>query len=453
MAGIHRSLDVAVARSTLSRNREVREGMAQSQLEAGVVRTLLTNRPFLRLWAAQFSTVAVVYGLSLASMAVVAERTGSSAQVGLVILSSILPAFLASLISGAVVDRWGKVRVLVASHLARAVIALTFFLGTAFLPSTASLVTVYVVNVAGAIFSQFAMPAELASLPDLVEGEQLIAANTLFQLSMLVGEGLGILVLSPLVIKLFGVPAVGLVSAGLCLFALGLVASLPRDQRSKERLTTTASRLADLGTDLRAGWRTIAQDRVLVLVTAQATLAATLLLVLVSLVPGMASRHLGLGAEDAPFLVLPGGLGFLLGAYLVNRWVARMSRPKWIAAGLTGVGLSLVLMALLLSDILPRGSQATIPPIRWLILPLILGLGMGLGLVVIPARTVLQERPPAPMRGRVIAAQMALANAGAVIPVVLGGALADQLGIAPVMGLLGLLAVGAGAIGLYLNLQ
>jgi MFS family permease len=423
--------------------------MAQSSLEAGAARALLGNRPFVRLWAAQFSTVAVVYGLSLAGAVLVERQTHSTAQIGLVILSSILPAFLASLVSGAVVDRWGKVRVLIASHLARAVIALTFFVGTAFFPPAASLATIYLVNVAGAIFSQFAMPAELSLLPDLVESEQLLSANTLFQLSMLAGEGLGIVVLSPLVIKLFGVPAVGLVAAGLCFLALALVASLPRDPRSEERPAWSSSVLKELGTDLKAGWRTIAQDRLLVLVTAQATLAAALLLVLVSLVPRMATRHLGLGVEDAPFLVLPGGVGFLLGAYLMNRWAERMSRPKWIAVGLMGVGLNLAVMGLVMGDALQLDSYLTVLTTRWLVLPPILGLGMMLALVVIPARTVLQERPPAPMRGRVIAAQMAMANAAAVLPLVLGGALADQLGIAPVMGMLGFLAVLGGAIGLY----
>ena len=75
-------------------------------------------------------------------------------------------------------------------------------------------------------------------------------------------------------------------------------------------------------------------------------------------------------------------------------------------------------------------------------------MGLALALVIIPARTVLQERPPAAMRGRVIAAQLALGNAAAVIPLLIGGTLADSLGIQPVMGLLGLLAVGGGVVGL-----
>jgi MFS family permease len=174
------------------------------------------------------------------------------------------------------------------------------------------------------------------------------------------------------------------------------------------------------------------------LVTAQATLAAVLLLVLLSLVPGLASRHLGLSVEDAPFLILPGGLGFGLGAVLAGRWERWLSRRTWIAVGLTGVGVAIGLLAALAGE----GGL-------WLSRFLILGMGLALALVIIPARTVVQERPPAHMRGRVIAAQLALSNAAAVIPLLMGGALADRLGIRPVMGLLGLLAVGGGAVGLH----
>ena len=177
------------------------------------------------------------------------------------------------------------------------------------------------------------------------------------------------------------------------------------------------------------------------LVVLQATLAAALLLVLLSLVPGLASRHLGLSVEEVPFLILPGGVGFALGAFLMKRWERRLSRQGWIAGGLAIMGLNIGLLAVSISDD------------RWmhflLSQALILGVGLALALVIIPARTVLEERPPAHMRGRVIAAQLALGNAAAIIPLLLGGTLADQLGMQPVLGVLGLLALGAGAAGLH----
>jgi MFS family permease len=402
------------------------------------VLTLLKNGPFRRLWAAQFSTVVVIYSLSLASAALVEERTHSSAQTGLVILSSILPAFLASLVSGAVVDRWGRVPVLMASHFTRALVALGFWAGTRWLPAGWALVTIYAVNMTAAVFSQFSMPAELALLPDLAGKAHLLTANALFQFSMLAGEGLGIILLSPLVIKLAGVPTVGLIGTGLFALAFVLVATLAGTRATARRAAEAQG--TSLWTDLQDGWRTIARDRRLGLVAIQATVAAALLLVLVALLPGLVSRHWGLNVEDAPILMLPGGLGFVLGTTLLGRWEQHLSRARGIALGLAGMGAGIGLLGAL------SGEAASL----WLIVPAIGLVGLAMSLVVVPARTILQERPPAPMRGRVIAAQMALANAAAVLPLLLGGALADQLGIRPVMGLLSVAALGAGAVGLRL---
>lgn len=423
------------------RTSEGREGMSGFSPEMGETGSLLKNRLFRRLLAAQFSTTTVIYGLSLAGVVLVEERTHSSARTSLVILSSILPAFLGSLVSGAVVDRWGRVRVLLASYLMRALAALAFWGGIQLLPLESALAVVYTVNATTATFAQFATPAELALLPDLVGQARLMSANTLYQFNMLIAEGMGIVLLSPLVIKLAGVPAVGLLGTLLCLAALALAATLPRDRKRASQTERKRSDWAALGTDLQAGWRTIAQDCLLSLVVVQATLAAVLLLVLLSLVPGLVSRHLGLKVEDAPFLMLPGGLGFVLGSILMNHWEKRLSRQGWIAGGLIIVGSNIGLLAAL------AGAEGGIR--LALVVVLILGVGLALALVIIPARTVLQERPPAPVRGRVIAAQLAVGNAAAVIPLLMGGTLADRWGIRPVMGVLGLLAVGAGAAGLY----
>ena len=400
---------------------------------------LLRNRSFLTLWVAQFAAIAAIYGLGLAGAVFVEEQTHSTAQTSLVIIAAILPAFLGSLVAGPVVDRWGRKRVLLVSLLARALAALAFWGGTLLLPPGPAIVMVYAATVAGTAFTQFATPAELAMLPDLVEHESLVPANALLQLSTLAAEGLGIIILSPLLIKLSGPPAVGLVSTILCLIAMFLVTGLPPDPASSDRPSSTGSLLRDLRKDFQAGLRTITQDRLLRLVAIQATVAATLLLVLLSLLPGLVYRHLGLASENTPLVLLPGGLGFVLGAVILSRLETTLSKPAWIATGLTGFGVSLGLLAVL------SGQEGRL----WLILPLILGIGVALALVIISARVVLQERPPPEMRGRVIAAQLALANAAALLPLMLGGSLADRLGIRPVMGILGLVALCAGIVVLF----
>ena len=86
----------------------------------------------------------------------------------------------------------------------------------------------------------------------------------------------------------------------------------------------------------------------------------------------------------------------MLGAFVLGRAGERLSRPGLIALGLLGFGLSLGLLALVSS-----GAWSL-----WLVPVIVLGAGLALALVVIPARTVLQERPPPHLRGRVIASQL-----------------------------------------------
>jgi MFS family permease len=399
---------------------------------------LFRNQAFCRLWVSQFSTLTVVYGLGLAGAVLIEEKTQSSTQTSLMILSAILPAFLTSLFAGAAVDRWGRRRMLLLSHLARGVVALAFWAGTQFLSPSLALVTVYAASTTGTIFTQFSSPAELAMLPDLVEKHRLVPANALLQLSMLAAEGLGIVILSPLLIRLFGAPVVGLVGAGLYLIGANLVMSLPREPSPIRTIDPGGSTWTELKHDLRGGWQTIISDQLLTLAAIQTTVASTVLLLMLSLLPGLMSRHLGLGVENAPLLLLPGGLGFALGSALLSRWEQRLSRRATLTIGLVGLGASIGLLGLLGTD----------PGRLWLILPVLVGLGVTLAMVIVTARVVKQERPPAEMRGRVIAAQLAMANAAAVIPLLLGGSLADLVGIRPVMGILALVSIGSGLMGL-----
>jgi MFS family permease len=400
-------------------------------------RPLLGHQAFRRLWAAQFLAVTAVYAQSLAAITLVEQRAHSNSWNAVAIMAAILPAFLGSMVAGAVVDRLDRLVVLRASHLGRALVGLAFWGAAQYLPSGWVLATALAANAIMALLTQFAMTAEFASLPELVGRPRLIPANTLLQSSMILGEGLGAILLAPLISKAFGFQAVGLLAAVLCALALVLVLAVSSVAGRVPHPAGQSRDLASLGADLRAGWGVIAKDRVLTLVTLQATVAAALLLVLVALLPGLASRHLGMGAENVPFLLLPGGLGFVLGLVLVNRRPGRPQPLAWIGWGMVGLGIGIALLAA------ASGSATRLVAI----LPSFLIIGLSLSVVIILARTVLQERPPAELRGRVIAAQLALGNAAAVLPLLLGGRLADQVGIRPVLALMALAALTAGIAG------
>ena len=398
---------------------------------------LFRNSSFRRLWGAQFCAMTALYALNFAAIVAVSEQAPSVTRTGMVILSSILPAFLGSLVAGIVVDWGDRVRVLIGSHLMRMLPALVFWLLVQALSNPLGSLPIYILLGIGAIFTQFATSAELAMLPQLVRSEHLIPANSILQISVLVAEGLGVVVIGPLVSKVAGAGSVGLIGALLNGVALMLVLPLPamrvRTARGSERPNWIV-----LGEDLRAGWAAIVRDRVLRLVTVQMALISVLLLMLLSMVPALATFHLGLEVTDVAWLMIPGGLGFGLGALLVSLLGDRFSHLRWISGGLMAIGCAIIFMVAF-----SNGEGIS----RLFLVGAIVGLGMALAFSLISARTVIQERPEPAMRGRVIAAQLVLANALAILPILLGGMIADQLGVRPCMVMLALVALGSGAAG------
>ncbi|MGQ9516759.1 MAG: MFS transporter, partial [Anaerolineae bacterium] len=89
---------------------------------------LRRNALFVRLWVSQFLAVAALYALSFAAVVAVAQGSLSTTQTGLVILSSMLPAFVGSLFAGVIVDRFERTQVLLFSHLVRALAGFAFWL-------------------------------------------------------------------------------------------------------------------------------------------------------------------------------------------------------------------------------------------------------------------------------------------------------------------------------------
>jgi MFS family permease len=157
----------------------------------------------------------------------------------------------------------------------------------------------------------------------------------------------------------------------------------------------------------------------------QMVLAATSVLAVSTLAPGFANRILGKHVADVAYAALPAGLGFVGGLmFISSRHGLRMSRQAWSALGLTLFGAGLLGFSLL----------TMLKGLHLLGLALAVAVaGFGFALTMIPARTILQERPAPYMRGRVISTQIVLANAASTLPMPATGGLADIWGIQQVL--------------------
>ncbi len=154
---------------------------------------LWRNKDYLLLWSGQIVSTAGSQMSLLALPLLVLFLTNSPLQAGLVGAIGRLPYSLLCLPAGALVDRWNRKRMMILSDTGR-MIALAS-IPVAFLFGGPSLVQLYIVSLVEGTFYVFFDIAQVASLPNVVEKEQLPAAAmqtiVTFSMSLLLGPFLG----------------------------------------------------------------------------------------------------------------------------------------------------------------------------------------------------------------------------------------------------------------------
>jgi MFS family permease len=176
-------------------------GAAQpTRSRKGAVRRLLRNNPhFRRLFLAQVVSFTGDWFLFVALAGLVYTLTGSAALVTAVYASWTVPFAVFSFIGGPMADRFNRQFLMVGADVTRGILALGFFLIHRPSQVWAVFVLSSLITALGAVFE----PASMASIPNLVDREDLGAANVLAAATwgtmLTVGSALG-----GLVVALFG---------------------------------------------------------------------------------------------------------------------------------------------------------------------------------------------------------------------------------------------------------
>lgn len=165
-------------------------------MEAGQQQTVsfvdvLRNRDFLALWLGQVISQIGDSFTFLALLITVNQLTGSTASMGLMMISLTLPQLLFSFLAGVIVDRVDRKKIMVLSDLLRAALVLAFLT----VRSAEQVYVFYIVGFLVSTVSVFFWPAKTAMIPRIVEGgAKLLSANALSQTSrvaaMLIGPAL-----------------------------------------------------------------------------------------------------------------------------------------------------------------------------------------------------------------------------------------------------------------------
>jgi len=391
-------------------------------------------------------------------MVLIEKLTRSSAQLGIVIMAWSLPAVLFSAVAGVVVDRFPNKRILVTSNVLRILTASSYILALRTLEGHPLLLAIYTITFIASAIGQFFSPAEAATIPLLVNHQYLLAANSLFSLTLTASAVVGLMLLGPLGIKLLGVESSFAAIAVIYTGAAILVALLPKDNPHPARNSHASSAIKRAWAEVREGWRFVGSHRPVLAALSRVTLVATLGLIMAMLVPGFAARVLGMNPEDAVYIFAPAGLGLVLATYLVGRFGYLVKREILINTGVGIMVLTLIALGLvshghrtLSMPLFETYPQATVS-LTTAVMGLAAFLGFSIALVNIPAQTTLQERTPLEVRGRVFAVQFLVANVAGLPPTLFIGTLADRIGIPRVILLIAGGVAIAGGLGTYFAL-
>ncbi len=395
------------------------------------------------LWAAQAISQTAQNAVWFGLLVLVQTRSHSSVHMSLAVATLILPSVIFGLLAGAYVDRRDKRWVLIGTNAVRALVVLGYVLFADLLA------LVYVTNFVFATIGQFFAPAEAAMIPAIVERRRLIQANSLFHLTFTASQLGGLVLLGPLVVNLWGLDALFIVVALALAICAVILWPLPSTHR---RVEHQVSGITGLVAEVREVLGFVRGDRVLSRTVAQWTLGATLAIIVATLAPAYVVDVVGVRAEDGIFVLAPAGLGMVLGTAVLSRWGAALDRRRLIDVGIFSIGLAIAFLSVVgplwtwLFAGSPAGARAgwDLHGLVALVMVASVLAGLAFVAVVVPTQTIIQERAPAEIRGRVFAVQLVLSNLVGIIPLLFLAEAADLIGVDWTLMGLGVALLGLG---------
>ena len=393
---------------------------------------VLRNKRFLALWIAQVVTQVggnmVLFGLTVQVFAL----TGRSTSVSLLILSFLVPAVIFGAVAGVYVDRLDRRLILIWTNALRAVLFLVL------LAVQTDIGLIYLLLVLISTLATFFGPAEAAMIPVVVSRKQLLPANSLHILTLQAAFFLGFALFGPLVVNLASQTVLLILVAGSYFVGAALCWFLPTykprvgPSDPAQALGEASSAVASTFSQLIDGLKYIRGNRAIFWPLTYLALGASLIGVLGVLGPGFATQVLGLSERDFVVVVLPLGVGLVMGILVLNVYGRHFSRRRGIEAGMIGLGVTLLALSIA-QPLTTRLSLGPVISVLSVVIVVAFAAGVAYAFVAVPAQTQLQEELPAAIRGRVFGVLNMLVSIASFLPIVIVGPIADVVGTSAVV--------------------
>jgi MFS family permease len=442
---------VTASRAKQASARPTESGAARQRLEAASEpggMAVLRNRPFLLLWLAQVTTQVggntVTYGLTI----LINTRYNSAAAVSALLLSFLVPAIVFSAIAGVFVDMVDKRQMLIVTNVLRCLA----FLAIVFAGD--NLLVLYLLMICVATLTTFFGPAEASMIPFLVPRPQLLAANGLFTLTMNMAFAAGFALVGPFVIALASPAVLILLVAAMYLVAAGFCWTLPPSPPAGDNGVTAGQAVADaqqavrtMVAELSEGMAYIRDHREISWSLSYLGITGALVGILAVLGPGFAKTALQLGEKDFVVVVLPIGLGIVVGIVGLNAFGRLIPRRRAIEAGMISLGVLLAILSFagpvsqfLENNVATQIKEASrVASVLSIVIGIAFAVGLAFAVVSISSQTQLQEDLAEDVRGRVFGVLNMLVSIASLAPIIVVGPLADLIGRDPLILFVGLL--------------
>ena len=391
--------------------------------------SLLRRRDFGLLWAGGLISIAGDWILFAALPYFVYEHTGSTMATAGMTIATLLPGVFLSSVGGAFADRADRKRLLVAGNLLQAGAVSLLLL----VPDGGWLGLVYVAAAAESALASFTVPAESALLPTLVEGSELVRANSLNALNNRIGRLAG-LPLGGLLLGSLGLRGVVVADCATFVAAALLIAPIraPRPRHPETALEEAAAASAAFWQHWLDGLRLVRRERAIALmfvVFGVMTFSGTML---DPPYPAWTRDVLHQGPQVFAALLTTSAATGIVGALLIGRAGGRLEPRTLMGWG--------SLLAGVLS--LAKYNLPTVP-LAFALTAVggMLAVGAAIGVETMVQRTVRDE-----YRGRVYGSLGASGSLLSLAGAATGGAVAQLVGIVPALTLASVLIALAGLI-------
>lgn len=393
----------------------------------------LRQRPdFIRLWLAQVVSNLGDFVYALAVVVSVAGQGGDAATLATLLIAQVAPAAVAGVLGGPLLDRFSRRGIMIGADLLRALAVASLLV-----PGDPSLTHLYAVAGMLGVFGALFQPSLQASLPNLVPREQLVAANSLVSGTYHVGVVLGPVLGALLAARLGAGPAFALNAASFVLSAALIVTvRLRRPAAGAGAASQGAVSLGAVRRELAEGLRHVLATRLvrgLIAVTALVMLASAIRTPMEPLfiLRTLEGRPEALGLAEGVW-----GLGMVLGVVAAPAAARRWSRRRLLPVTVAIVG----------ACVLAASQSAVLAPV--LIFWLFSGAANAIGAV--SYESLLQERTPDRLRGRVLAASEAMLDASLLAGYALAGWLGSAMGVRAAYAVSGLLLLATAVLSVRL---